>query len=521
MENNNNTDDFEQFLKETTDNFRMYPSKRVWHGLYNDLHPGRKWPSLAILLLLITSIMYIGLTNPKETSLVAKRSIPVPPDLNLISVKNTTSKNTAPERNSLAKMRRNISSNAQTSNNISNSDLQVASSTKKISLKIVNSIAVNETKRRLNFTKGTSVSNIKDASVSNIKDAFKTSRLIKNELEHTTVFNKRTNQTSVELPVESFSSEAVSDLLIKNDTQTSTIENIPALKTIKSIAAKNNEVKKVLSNLKKENISIEEKSWIDDYVLHNKKPSRKWKNKITYEVYMTPSIGYRTLNKNTNYSPPPISALISNPGVATPINYSLNHSSAVNLESGAIILMRFSKKLKFKTGIQFNYTNYNVNAYELNHPTFTTLLLNDVDNGYPMLTTRSTAIANTPGPASKKLNNNTYQISIPIGIDYNIAGNDKLKWYLGTSIQPTYVAGGHTFLVSSDLKNYVKTEDLMRKFNLNGSIETFLSYKTKSGVSLNAGPQFRYQFLSTHSSQYTYVEKLYNLGIKLGMSTNF
>src|SRR5690349_9201584 len=66
MEKNYNTDNFEQLLRDTTDEFRMYPSRRVWHSIYNDLHPDRKWPSLAILLLFITSIMYVGITNSTD-----------------------------------------------------------------------------------------------------------------------------------------------------------------------------------------------------------------------------------------------------------------------------------------------------------------------------------------------------------------------------------------------------------------------------------------------------------------------
>src|SRR3954464_11758079 len=66
MEKKFYTDDFEQFLKETADDFRMYPSKRVWNSLYNNLHPGRKWPSLSVCLLLISSIVFIGLSHKNE-----------------------------------------------------------------------------------------------------------------------------------------------------------------------------------------------------------------------------------------------------------------------------------------------------------------------------------------------------------------------------------------------------------------------------------------------------------------------
>src|SRR5688572_22524081 len=63
MEKDFYTDDFEQLLKDTTEDFRMYPSRKVWHSIYNDLHPAKKWPSFAVCLLLITTILYVGIDN--------------------------------------------------------------------------------------------------------------------------------------------------------------------------------------------------------------------------------------------------------------------------------------------------------------------------------------------------------------------------------------------------------------------------------------------------------------------------
>ncbi len=63
METNFYNDDFEQLLKEKSDEFRMYPSKRVWHSIYNDLHPGRKWPSVAVSMLLIIALFMAGYWN--------------------------------------------------------------------------------------------------------------------------------------------------------------------------------------------------------------------------------------------------------------------------------------------------------------------------------------------------------------------------------------------------------------------------------------------------------------------------
>ena len=151
----------------------------------------------------------------------------------------------------------------------------------------------------------------------------------------------------------------------------------------------------------------------------------------------------------------------------------------------------------------------------------TTITLNDLNTGLPVLSSRPTTLANTEGVYNKKLNNNTYQISLPVGADIKLAGNNNLKWFAGATIQPTYIAGGNAYFVSSDLKNYVTDNSLMRKWNLNAGIETFISYNTKSGITLNAGPQLRYQLLSTYSKEYSYSEKLYNFGLKIGIITRF
>ena len=71
IENEFYEDEFEQLLKEKADLFSMYPSKRVWHSIYNNLHPGRRWPSVVISLVLISSLMLIGYLNTGENSITS------------------------------------------------------------------------------------------------------------------------------------------------------------------------------------------------------------------------------------------------------------------------------------------------------------------------------------------------------------------------------------------------------------------------------------------------------------------
>ncbi len=71
-------DDFELSLKEHANQFKMAPSKKVWQGIYNDLHPGRRWPSVMMSLLLISSVIFIGYINTHaDKKLVDSKSLPL------------------------------------------------------------------------------------------------------------------------------------------------------------------------------------------------------------------------------------------------------------------------------------------------------------------------------------------------------------------------------------------------------------------------------------------------------------
>lgn len=52
MERDFYTDEFEDLIKQKADQFRMYPSERVWKQINKDLHPRRKWYMYGFALLL-------------------------------------------------------------------------------------------------------------------------------------------------------------------------------------------------------------------------------------------------------------------------------------------------------------------------------------------------------------------------------------------------------------------------------------------------------------------------------------
>src|SRR6187399_1385420 len=65
MERQFNNGDFEKLLRDNANQYRMYPSEKVWKGIHSSLHTRRRWYGLtaAIMLLVTGSIVSIIIYN--------------------------------------------------------------------------------------------------------------------------------------------------------------------------------------------------------------------------------------------------------------------------------------------------------------------------------------------------------------------------------------------------------------------------------------------------------------------------
>ncbi len=513
MEKKFYTDDFEQFLKETADDFRMYPSKRVWNSLYNNLHPGRKWPSLSVCLLLVSSIIFIGLAHKNEingTGNIAKQDLATALPASREQAQSITpviALNTAPvvEQNIQQETIPAISQDKSTMAPVStNSSIAVqGSSHSKLSHE--NEPLANNHQISVNSHTSSSYSDNADVDA-------QTTLAINNTVENSVVGKnvpafEKSNMSNVE----------ITDAVIENNNEGLRGAGVPVAKNDVSIDKQINQIKKPNIPIALNNKVNADREWIEDYAFHNQ-PSPSLKSKLLYELYVTPSTGYRSFNKNVNYELPARNSLAS---AAPQVPGSLDHHSAFNLEAGYNFIYPYTKLVRFKAGVQFNYTNYIIRSYDIGHTTATTLLLNDTYSGGIELSPRSSHLSTIPNGSARKLNNYRFQVSLPFGTEMKIAGRHNFQWFVGATLQPTYVLFGNAYLLSSDRKNYVFDASFLRKWNLNAGVETFVSYRTKAGITFNAGPEFRYQFFSTYDKKYSYDEKLHSVGMKIGMVRNF
>ena len=190
------------------------------------------------------------------------------------------------------------------------------------------------------------------------------------------------------------------------------------------------------------------------------------------------------------------------------------HSPSVGVEFGAAILLPISKSINFRTGIQLNYTRYNVEVFKTT-PQVATVIMNN-NTAVIQRVTSLNSQNNNGLSKSSEVANETYQLSLPLGFEFRLAGKRKLQWNLATNVQPTYLISASGYMLTNNYEKYIKAPDLLSNLNLNSSLETFLRWNVKD-VQMQAGPQLRYQIFSNSQEGYPIKEHLVDYGFRIGI----
>ncbi len=248
----------------------------------------------------------------------------------------------------------------------------------------------------------------------------------------------------------------------------------------------------------------------------------KLKKKIGFQFYFTPTVSYRKLGENKSFLRTQSSPTNPNytPALIYDVNTVVTHKPNIGFELGMAAKYPLTKNLKLLGGLQFNVNRYDIKAYTSFTSSVATIMFNGRTNNRPdSLNTYSRYSNSTSGYKSDWLQNYYIQISAPVGVEMKLSGNDKVQFGVATTVQPTYVLGDRAFMISTDYKSYVEVPQLVRRWNVNTSLETFVGYST-GHLNWQVGPQVRYQLLSSFINKYPVKENLFDFGLKVGVSLN-
>jgi hypothetical protein len=226
------------------------------------------------------------------------------------------------------------------------------------------------------------------------------------------------------------------------------------------------------------------------------------KNNKSLAFYFTPSLSYRVLYINNK-------PYFGNNGMDP--ESSVSHYPATGLEAGLAILKPISKRWKFRAGVQLNFSRYNINASKSNAELV--YVSTSQNSGFSWLTNIRNRYG---GNSSKKLLNENLQISIPVGLEYRMSGNDRFSMNMAATIQPSFSIYAGGYMITTNYKNYINADHLFRRYNIQTGVEVFAKAKLDI-LDIQIGPQIRYQVLSNTIGSYPIQEHLIDYGFKIGI----
>ena len=509
MERRFDMSDFEQSLKDHADQFKMTPSKRVWNGIYNNLHPGSKWPSITVATVFIITLVTIGTLNNTPTRSDHSTNVQSQPAKNI-----SKSGNEAHAGEAFAEK-----DNSRTNSAIF--DLKKTDSKKSTGIKSKSTTISVETSQQTSVSKSV-VSSQKNTSPQKLQSFISSNNIslkgneieanqiapaitsaVNEQISANFILDKKVNGVSemqilseMQLPVASQFEAFETNFLVSELDKTLAFQTI----SIRSLEGSSGDfINPVIAN---ENAILSAQA----------KFHRKKNLNIEWTFYVNPTISTVAFNKKDIHPSSSTSSLVV---LSTQPPFKLTHTTRFGLETGAEMSVKLNKKFKFITGLNLSYAGYN-NVSNLVHPTFATLSLLD-KNGADYSKTYITHYGNGQSQDHINLVNYSIEASIPVGIQYNIWANAKTRFDISSLLEPSVVLRDDAYLISSDGRYYVNDPMMVRRTNLEGHFGSYITLIGKK-IRWHLGPDFRYQLLSTYKNIYPGKEHLLDYGIRIGIS---
>lgn len=488
MSNRFYDNELERYLREQTDQHRMYPSDQVWRNIQSEIHGYKKWPALTFISIFVISSLVISTVLFKPHSQIASINLNTANKVNPVTEKSNTTANIEIEKNYSDKLsvekitKQTIDKAIESAGTKQPEETFVVTEPQENSSIISSGIGGNKQKAMTEISQREKSLNDKEPSISVISNStqiknttpvfFTSSLLLRSDISS---YNKDHNSNSYNFSFANSDDDAFNN---SND-----------IKFNFNLGNRNSSSASSLINL-------------------------SGSSRFDLEFYLTPSISYRRLvdDANGKLAQSYITALPFTANYLIDVNRVIQHKPAMGYEVGLSLGYNLNRNFALRPGIQFNVRQYDIDAYVHSSEPATIALM---DNGNSDILNTITGFRNVAGSMPIVLKNRYYEISLPLGIDWRPV-NNKFAWGIAASIQPTYTFDKEPFIITSNFKNYADGSQLMRNWNLNTSFETYLGYNTGK-YRWQIGPQIRYQLLPTMNNSYPIREYLLDYGIKIGL----
>jgi hypothetical protein len=502
MENPFNDNELEQFLQNETRQHRMYPSDKVWRNIHKEIHPKKSWPALTFFsLFVIVALTVLTILNNHPAQPFDKvATVEQPKPQNLIA----SSKKMVEYKALLFP------------NNINTEALALLRQKEKMEeLKAFENLLATEN------PSAAIVPNTNNEKVLVYQPSMENVSKPDGHSEKIIASNDRNIESGIRKRLNKSYPALIVDVVASAEGQTKATEGTAIAKNQKLAVIAN--AKTVSNSMFKK--PIDDSPEMEEYTYGaNGLPkliARNKESKLDFQFYLAPSISYRKLVDDKERNSYQRSASPAN--VPTALNYTVNvndvvrHKPAMGTEVGLGVMYKLNKRLKLKTGVQLNVRQYYIDGFSTSTGLATIAI---VSNNKLDTVTQYSSFSNTNGYSESQLDNRLFQVSLPVGLQWDFFQGRRLGFSIGGSLQPTLTLNKNLYIISTDYKAYTDGTPFLRRWNINSSAELDITYKV-GNVKWSLGPQIRYQHLPTYSDKYPIKEYRLDYGLKIGFTRSF
>lgn len=385
MENRFDHKDFERFVKQNADQYRMFPSDKVWKGIHNTLHTRNRWYGIGLSLLILSTavVSWVMFSNSNKNKPVISSLPPV-----------SAAQEFKEEKVPVPVVITAKTTNPKTSFIISASKLQQEI--------FVDDNVISETV--------VPVSTAAIVSANLVAYSPEGNDMIENLIDYPVV-------KASSVPLQSVNPKKnTNPVVVARITEPSTpilIDSEYELPAVEEKEVRNKEYSSPIP------FTIES-------VINSYKYIRK-KNKVSIQAFITPTISYRELKENKPFLESARNATLSQPNnvsYAADVNTVVTHKPDIGIQLGFSAGYPINPRVRVIGGLQFNVSKYDIRAYD--HTTeVTTIALSTATGG----TNTFSALSNyrNVGADNKEnwLHNLYFSVSAPIGLEVRVAGDRK------------------------------------------------------------------------------------------------
>lgn len=476
-------DELEDFLRQQADDHRMYPSDKLWRNIQLTLHGETRWPALTYISIFIIASLV-------ASTLLMKPEVRVEKNIAVYTAASTSA----------------VDANAaliDRTEAAANSPVQHAY-TDKITQHTIEAVndKVYQEQHRVSHTIALERAADKNSAIA---------------IQPKTVINPAILATAAAKTPEAIIQVPAAIKNSKEEIAAVAPAGKPASMYFSTLGLMKLSRLKLNSNVHAAGIVDNEDIWRNYPLLNANAIIRKKLSKFNFQFYIAPSLSYRQLTDAKGKAARSYTAIPLSANYKIDINNIVKHTPSSGAEVGFALGYRISDRFTVKSGLQFNVRQYNIEAFPAEW--LPAPVVQETTGGITADALATSANYTQVKSRPIVLRNRYYEASAPIGLDYRVfAGNSgAVTINVAAAIQPTYTFDKEPFVITTDYKNYADGSSLMRNWNLNSSLEAYVSYQL-GPLRWQIGPQFRYQHLPTYGGGYPIREHLLDYGIKLGFT---